>query len=430
MTFYGCKKLIRQAGSQIKPSESWKQASREALLAEIRRSPVWREAQAREKQKTGSFSLFPFLPDYRLIFRPLGIMAIIGVVVLSGSITTVSAARSSLPGDVFYPVKIGLERAQISLALSLEKKAELEISFAGSRLKEVEEIIAKKDLSPDRQIKASAGIEQAIYHLTAGLDSVQKQLENIKKADNAQQAIGISRLVNDNALILEENLLQLKGKITKEQSKTDAQQPAQATATIEEAKKISLAVDKSLATIDQALVKIDETNSKSLSVMVEKSLILPNNEAKQEAAAKLQTTIERMERKIEVTEKKINSVTQNIEQESSFTGTASSVTAILEDSAANKPAAVVMEVINTDILKQAVKEVENKPEEAKKSIEDAKRILGEKDSSKLGDVLNKVQETNTIVQDAREKIKDAEALFKSGVKLTPEVLEESQNTIK
>lgn len=406
---YRCKKLIHRAGSEINPAESWKQASREALLAEIRRSPVWRGAQSQPEAKAKTFSFSVFLPNYRLIFRPIGVIAMIAVVVSSGSIATVSAARSSLPGDTFYPVKIGLERAQISLALSQEKKAELEIAFAGSRLKEAEEIMAREDFSPDRQIKDAANIGEAISHLTTGLDSVQKRLEDINKADNAQTAVGISKMVNDNALLFEENLLRLKGKIVKEQSQ----------------EKVSLAVDKSLAAIDQALVKLDETNSKSLTVMVEKSSAWPNKEAKEDAAAKLQTTIERMEKKIEVTEQKINSVSQDIERseaskledsramlnkkESGLSGAASSVAAMLSE---DSNALVTPEVVSPEILKQVVKEVKNKPEEAKKTIEDAKKILGEKDNSKLVDVLNKVRETNSIVQEAREKLKSAETLFK------------------
>jgi len=410
MMLYRCKKLIRQAGFGINPALGWKQANREALLAEIRRSPVWRQAQDQPRVEKVSFSFAAFLPNYRVIFRPVGIMAMIAAIVFSGSIATVSAARSSLPGDTFYPVKIGLERAQISLALSQEKKAELEIAFAGSRLKEVEEIIAQQDLSPDRQIKAANNIQEAISHLTTGLDSVQKRLEDINKADDDKQAVGISKLVNDNSLILEENLLQLKGKIVKEQSQ----------------EKVSLAVDKSLATIDQALVKIDETNTKSLAMMVEKASVLPGNEAKENAAAKLQTTIERMEKKIEVTEQKINSVNQDIERtetaakleagqamlnkkESSLDKAVGSVAAMLSEggNATSSP-----EVVNQDALRQMVKDVENKPEEAKKTIEDAKKILGENDTSKLVDVLNKVRETNSIVQDAREKLKSAETLFK------------------
>lgn len=378
MMFYRCKKLIRQAGSGINPAESWKQSTREALLAEIRRSPVWRQTQNQLQVKKVSSSFASFLPNYRVIFRPMGVMAMIAAVVFSGSIATVSAARSSLPGDTFYPVKIGLERAQISLALSQEKKAELEIAFAGSRLKEAEEIMARENSSPDRQIKDAANIGEAIFHLTAGLDSVQKRLEDINKADNAQAAVGISKLVNDNALVLEENLLQLKGKIVKDQPKADSQDSSQ--------EKISLAVDKSLATIDQALVKIDETNSKSLVVMVEKSLSLPNSEAKENAAAKLQTTIERMEKKIEV-------VAVMLSKENN--------------------ASTTREVVNPEVLKQMVKELEDKPEEAKKTIEDAKKILGENDNSRLVDVLNKVKETNSIVQEAREKLKSAETLFKS-----------------
>lgn len=318
MRFYRGKTTLRQLAERVRPESGWKKRQREVLLSAIRRSDVWRSAA--EPIKPGGW-----LQSYRILYSGTGISVLIAVVFFAGFIGTVSAARSSLPGDAFYPVKISLERAQVGLAFSQEKKAELEVAFAGSRLKEVNDLIAREGASP----AATAHISQAMNHFNAGLSAVQKRL-----AQN-QAAVSISALVNDTTSALEDDLLNIKSKI-------------------------SSAPSADSASIDQALKTVEETNTNSLAVIVEQAMASSDNEAKQEALAKLQTKIQRIEK---------------------------NVASLLLD---NNPSASTSQ----ETLQQIVKDDSKKPEEAQKSLEEAKKILETNDPSKLNDVLSIIKDAN------------------------------------
>lgn len=83
------------------------------------------------------------------ISRPVAIGVAGFVLAGSGLMTTVSAAQTSLPGDVLYSVKLMNERAQLQLA-SLDRRAVLHTEFAQRRLREVEQLqsdISTRDTS-------------------------------------------------------------------------------------------------------------------------------------------------------------------------------------------------------------------------------------------------------------------------------------------
>lgn len=351
MNFYGYKKTLIYLRSRTKPGADWQIRQKELLLAEIRRSPIWQAPAA--LPAAGSFFL-PFI----YFFKSTTAAILVVVVIFSGFITTVSAARASLPGDVFYPIKISLEKAQIGLAFSGEKKAELEMAFAGTRLNEVNELIKREAGSPE----GSAHIKEAMAHFNEGMSALQARLKNVKTAS-------LSTLVNDTTLVLEDNLLAIKGKIGE-------------------------------TSLDKALETVDETNTNSLAMIVATAISSPNNDAKQEALAKLQTKVQRIEKKIDKIKAAVAASEPVAGQEPAIlpnndqSALASSVSSLLLDKNGDQGASTSREV-----LRQIVKGSQNMPNEVKKSLEDAKKILEQKDPSKLDDVLS-------IVKDAGYKIND------------------------
>ncbi|GAG33406.1 unnamed protein product, partial [marine sediment metagenome] len=60
-----------------------------------------------------------------------------------GAGATVYAAQAALPGDVLYPVKIGLEDAQVALSTSQATGAQLHLDFAQNRMEETIALIAQ-----------------------------------------------------------------------------------------------------------------------------------------------------------------------------------------------------------------------------------------------------------------------------------------------
>jgi hypothetical protein len=62
-------------------------------------------------------------------------------VLIGGTTTMAAAAQSSLPGDALYPIKRGIERAEVSLSLSAAGKGEELLSHASDRLVEVQGLV-------------------------------------------------------------------------------------------------------------------------------------------------------------------------------------------------------------------------------------------------------------------------------------------------
>lgn len=359
------KKLLQGMDSQLAPDKDWEAALRTRLLETVRLSQVASKQRGVAREHLLDFGfVLRFWQGSRVLYRPMVAAVAAFVLVFSGSIAGVAAARGSLPGDTLYPIKIGLEKAQVKLASSPRKKTELEISFAGKRLAEIKQIIAKQPKG-----KATAArINQAIDVFNENINGVQKRLEEVKKDEKESgAAVGISRLVNDTTSTLQNNLTEIQDKIEATPGSTAGNLTTAATST------------PALSSLDKAQALTEEANVESLDMIVSRAASSGDNALKQEAKALLQTKVEQIEKKIEASRRAVASTT-------------------------------------VETLKEAVGEVNKKPAEAKKSIDEARRILeGDNtaaDAAKLNEALLKVKESKAIVRDIDKTVKDIRELTK------------------
>lgn len=96
-------------------------------------------AAAGERRRTRRWNPFGALP------RPAARLAFAGafaVALLVGGLTSAAASGDSLPGDPLYPIKLGVERAQLALTLDPVARARLHAQFAEVRLGEAKRLIA------------------------------------------------------------------------------------------------------------------------------------------------------------------------------------------------------------------------------------------------------------------------------------------------
>jgi hypothetical protein len=96
-------------------------------------------AAAAERRRRLRWNPFGALP------RPVARLAFAGALaaaVLIGGLTTAAASGNSLPGDPFYPVKLGVERAQLAVTFDAVARARLHAQFAEVRLSEAKRLIA------------------------------------------------------------------------------------------------------------------------------------------------------------------------------------------------------------------------------------------------------------------------------------------------
>jgi Domain of unknown function (DUF5667) len=93
-------------------------------------------AQRRRARRWNPFGALP-RPAARLAFA--GALA---AAVLVGGLTSAAASGNSLPGDPFYSIKLGVERAQLAITLDAVARARLHAQFAEVRLSEAKRLIA------------------------------------------------------------------------------------------------------------------------------------------------------------------------------------------------------------------------------------------------------------------------------------------------
>lgn len=77
--------------------------------------------------------------------RPIARVAYAGALATAlavGGLTAAAASDNSLPGDPLYPVKLGVERAQLATTFDSAARARLELQFADVRLAEAQRLFA------------------------------------------------------------------------------------------------------------------------------------------------------------------------------------------------------------------------------------------------------------------------------------------------
>ncbi len=169
-------KVIQQLKDlrSIKPRADWMKNNRDLLLNQI---------QIQETSPQPFVSRLwcfvkTFAPTGLLNFmaRPIGVITMVCVVVLGSGGLTVSASRSSLPGNILYPVKLTSEKVQVGLTVNADKKTELQISHTEERLSEIEKILNSNEQIEDKNKK----IEIATNNLKDNVNRVQQSLDKAK----------------------------------------------------------------------------------------------------------------------------------------------------------------------------------------------------------------------------------------------------------
>lgn len=100
-------------------------------------------------------------------------LALIAVFAILGSSAGVSyAAEAALPGDLLYPVKVGInEPVRGALAVSAQAKTAWAISVAGERAKEAVTLAAEKRLDPGTQTELETSLVEHAEIASRALDS-------------------------------------------------------------------------------------------------------------------------------------------------------------------------------------------------------------------------------------------------------------------
>ncbi len=142
------------------PNNEWVKEFRSTLMMQAKNTVV-NEPRSSAFSKN-IFEIIAFIfPKEQLRFaaRSATVLALVMGLVFSGSITTVSAALNSIPGDFLYPLKLMTEGAQVRLANNDTEKAELHVEFASRRVQEVVKINENEEDLGDNKARTAVAVE-------------------------------------------------------------------------------------------------------------------------------------------------------------------------------------------------------------------------------------------------------------------------------
>jgi len=201
---------------EIKPRAEWVNSSRELLLSQI-------SAQAENSKTSVGANAWFFIKSampsgvLRFVAQPIGVLSVILLFVAGTGILGVNASKTSLPGDLLYPVKLTSEKVSLSLIINDSKKAEKHLEYAEERVNEMEAVSAQPLEAQDKKDK----IKQAVSGLMDQMEGAQIQLDKVKDANEMGQTE--NKVIVEVALGVDKKAEELSQKIAlqKEEYKDD-----------------------------------------------------------------------------------------------------------------------------------------------------------------------------------------------------------------
>ena len=211
---------MRDAERRIRPDAAWVARTRETMLKTIRHDAIKQPVTTSGARFRAFILAYVPRSSVEFIRGPVMALASVFVVLLGGSLASVTAAEGSIPGDLLYPVKLATEQARIFMEPEAPNQLRLKAEFAERRGQEIKQLAAATP-SPKhtQQIKDTADM------LKQDLDAVKLQLHAVAAESSPSQAASAAKDVNDRSDRLASVIKDIKGVVSPEikQSFTEVQ---------------------------------------------------------------------------------------------------------------------------------------------------------------------------------------------------------------
>lgn len=174
---------------EVEPNENWVVSVREEILT---KAPHGDAVMANYFEKPSKMDNLMYIYEsisrkYRLVPS----LASMSVILLIGSFITVTAAKTSLPGDALYAVKIANEDLMLAVA-SDDDKPGVEMEYAGKRLEELAEI-SKKASDAGQQQK----VEQLVQNFEQKVVSANDKMAKISQSTEKKKVAKVAKQFNN-----------------------------------------------------------------------------------------------------------------------------------------------------------------------------------------------------------------------------------------
>jgi hypothetical protein len=168
---------------EVKPESSWKQETRDILLAQVSNS-------VNEEVKVSAFEMAVYNFKSYFSFLPSAVWtAICLILVLTGGVTGTLAAKNSKPGDSLYVAKIVKEKIQLAMTFDQEDKARLDMKMASNRAKEITEVLSSPNFNMAGNQKR---INQLAQSFNQEINTVKDRYAEISKMQEKNSSAAVA----------------------------------------------------------------------------------------------------------------------------------------------------------------------------------------------------------------------------------------------
>ncbi|PIR07005.1 MAG: hypothetical protein COV55_01095 [Candidatus Komeilibacteria bacterium CG11_big_fil_rev_8_21_14_0_20_36_20] len=181
--------------AELQPNKKWEDTTKYDLLSEI--SAQNRLMKAQKLTNSEKVDLFVSRVMRRTV--PSVSKVIAGFLIIMMGSGVGFAAQASVPGEVLWPIKRSIEKAELTVTLSPVRETEVHIKHVNKRLAEIDKIV--KDLNktdqPGQTVKSEKAIKKAVGHLEQDVTAVDTSLKIVKEEKKPVEAVSLAKKVKD-----------------------------------------------------------------------------------------------------------------------------------------------------------------------------------------------------------------------------------------
>ena len=370
----------------------WERTTKHQLLSEIYSQHRLMKAHSLTAEER--FRLFGMKLTRRLMPSLTKTVAFLLVIFLGSGMTF--AAQASVPGEALWPIKRGFEKAELTLAVSPTREAEVYIKHINKRLEELDKIVASTKNDPDKQIANDKVLKQVISYLGKDTAAVDKTLQIVKEEKEAPlETVLLAQKVKEVANQTKEKVVVLEAQALTNNNSVLEQALA-------EVKTASSDADK---TAVQVAVAVHQEVVASAAQNVENST---NSQADQKQAVVDQAEVKAVQTAVaEIIKSEISQLTTDIQVSKEK---AEAVNSQININIVKETPAIS---INGDVI--SLKEISEKPKAAEGKLDEAKVLL---DAGSFKDAADKLLESKVMQEKTVDALKTIEKTVKDSVNST------------
>ncbi len=184
----------------LQPDYTWVQATKYNLLLDINAQNRMRQAQKLEWRER--FGIFGLTFGVKVMQSASKLIAMFLVISLGSGISL--AAQASVPGEMLWPVKRSLEKAEVTLTMSPVKETEIHIKHINTRLDEMDQILNEDNTQNDAQKEKA--IKQAAKYLEKDVAAANTSLKVAKEETDPIAVVVLAEKLTNSAKEVASNL--------------------------------------------------------------------------------------------------------------------------------------------------------------------------------------------------------------------------------